>query len=189
MFKNIDHSENFDKFLKIMEVPTEDVSCLTETISWKDKKVGYLLATKLNPEQHRRLIGNTQAVIFFKEDAGPFNPEGVDSMGIVPQFYSVVQPHEGQYRIGFFNRINMKIIEPRVPSNAIFDELNLKDFLLTKIHNGYMIAKQVPPINRLFEMPRQNAINNVAFLFSPKQWMKKVAPNVFESFESGSATS
>lgn len=148
--------------------------------------MGYLLATKLNSEQHRRLIGNTQAVIFFKEDPGPFNPEGVDAMGIVPQFYAVVQPHEGQYRIGFFYRVNMKIVEPIVPSNALFDLETMKDFLLTKIHNGYMVAKQVPPINRLFEMPRQQAINNIAYLYSPKQWLKKIAPTVYEQCENES---
>jgi hypothetical protein len=36
-----------------------------EYLSWKNRKVKYLSSTKLNPEQHRRLIGNTQAVIFF----------------------------------------------------------------------------------------------------------------------------
>jgi len=183
MFKNIEHSEKFDKFLNIMGVPSEGDACLNELISWKEKKVGYLLATKLNSEQHRRLIGNTQAVIFFKEDACAFNPEGVDSMGIVPQFFAVVQPCDGQYRIGFFNRVALKTIEPGIPSNAVFDNNSLKDFLLTKIHNAYMIARQVPPINRLWEIPRQVAINQIAYSYSPKQWLKKVAPTVHEQCE------
>jgi hypothetical protein len=45
-------------------------------------------------------------------------------------------------------RINLQIsVEPLIPREP-FDAISLKDFLLTKIYNAYMMGRSVPPINR-----------------------------------------
>jgi hypothetical protein len=82
----------------------------------------------------------------------------IKSMGIVPQFFAVVQPiSESSFRVGFFQRyfpcsivftsfiVRAAIVpfEPAIPSNVIFDGKTLKQFLVTKLYNGYLAAKKV----------------------------------------------
>lgn len=57
----------------------------------------------MNEEEQRRLIGNDNVVLFFKDEGEPFNPIHVEEMGLMPQCFVVVQPHgEGFYRFACY---------------------------------------------------------------------------------------
>eukprot|EP01114_Cavostelium_apophysatum_P019642 TRINITY_DN6390_c0_g1_i1.p1 TRINITY_DN6390_c0_g1~~TRINITY_DN6390_c0_g1_i1.p1 ORF type:complete len:675 (-),score=165.25 TRINITY_DN6390_c0_g1_i1:156-2180(-) len=142
--------------------------------SWNGFEVMYHVTTMMDPEMHRRLIGNDLAVIFFHESNVPFNPSKIDQLGTVPQIFAVVQPcqHNGttMYRLGFFNRVNVKpYFGPQLPYRYIFDAHTLKDFLLTKLSNGYMTALASPPMNRLFYVPRTASIAALVEKYPPQR--------------------
>jgi hypothetical protein len=50
----------------------------------------------------------------------------------------------------------------------LFDKSNLKDFLLTKIVNGYIKARHCPPMNRLYYVPRGDTLNELCAKFPPE---------------------
>jgi len=66
------------------------------------------------------------------------------------------------YRLGFFNGSNLGQYRPQCPpSNYIFNYEDLRDFIFTKMYNGYVVAMSVPPMNRLFTVPRREAIKEL----------------------------
>jgi hypothetical protein len=108
MFANTaEHApESFVRFLSLIadRVPIESHKGYQGDISksakgnlyfknWNGFESVFHVATEMNSEQHRRLIGNDIGLIFFQEH-GPFNPSGLDSFGTVPQVFFVVQPSE-----------------------------------------------------------------------------------------------
>lgn len=58
---------------------------------FKEFEIMYHVATRMNPEQQRRLIGNDIAIILFVEE-GQFDPRGLSSFGSVSQVFACVQP-------------------------------------------------------------------------------------------------
>lgn len=44
-----------------------------------------------------------------------------------------------------------------------FSSSELKEFLLTKLHNGLIRANAVPPLDRLFRVPRREALNDFMY--------------------------
>eukprot|EP01129_Flabellula_baltica_P005497 TRINITY_DN1997_c0_g2_i1.p1 TRINITY_DN1997_c0_g2~~TRINITY_DN1997_c0_g2_i1.p1 ORF type:complete len:660 (+),score=132.64 TRINITY_DN1997_c0_g2_i1:28-1980(+) len=135
---------------------------------WNELEIMYHIAPWHSPEQHRRLIGNDICFIIFYEspDNAPFNPQAIVDLGTVPQVFSVVQPFRNLYRLGFFNRTNLKTYGPPAPpSDYLFDGSNLKDYLLTKLHNGMRMTMDCPPMNRLFTTPRAATIKDLAEKF------------------------
>eukprot|EP01130_Rhizamoeba_saxonica_P014997 TRINITY_DN6633_c0_g1_i1.p1 TRINITY_DN6633_c0_g1~~TRINITY_DN6633_c0_g1_i1.p1 ORF type:complete len:502 (-),score=115.20 TRINITY_DN6633_c0_g1_i1:233-1738(-) len=131
----------------------------------------YHLAPMMGPEGHRRLIGNDVAVIFFLEDDGKFDPTLATGLGTVPQVFSVVKPlGNNQYKVNFFNNINIKKFGPQIPP-AHFDGETLKNIILTKMHNGYSMTKRCPPLARLFYLPRGAQIEDLIEKY-PKQAKK-----------------
>lgn len=98
----------------------------------------------MNAEQHRRLIGNDIAVIYFHEGP-PFVLEEHDNLGTVPQVFVVVSPYQDRFRfhflliflkfqnrVGSYSRINIRSFGPPIPEENIFEGNLLKDFILTK---------------------------------------------------------
>eukprot|EP01125_Pyxidicula_operculata_P017144 TRINITY_DN597_c2_g1_i1.p1 TRINITY_DN597_c2_g1~~TRINITY_DN597_c2_g1_i1.p1 ORF type:complete len:1127 (-),score=295.82 TRINITY_DN597_c2_g1_i1:160-3540(-) len=133
---------------------------------WKGIEVMFHICLWMNPEQHRRLIGNDVIFILFHDNNEPFDPGPLDSLGTVPQVFGVVQRYQDElddkqecyYRMGFFSRPNIKSFEPLIPEHYYFPKSELKDFLFTKLYNGFCQALSCPPMNRLFEVPRANTI-------------------------------
>jgi len=175
MFKN-GMGKDFRQFLELMGASDKQDTCKTE---WQGFEVLWHLAPLMNSEQHRRLIGNIQCVIFLKEDSdseisnsennqtgtsipkigSQFDPSEVNGMGVVPQIFIVVERYsDTKWRLGFFRRSSLKHFTPELPQNYLFDNHILKDFILAKVHNGYTMSMKCPPINRLYETPRANAI-------------------------------
>jgi len=138
---------------------------------WKHNiEIIYHVAPMLNSDQHRRLIGNDVAVIFFQQQGEQFHPENIQKLGTVPQIFTVVTPHQkSNYRLGFFNKTQIKPFGPPLPKFQSFNKNNLRDYLLTKIHNGYYQARvHCPPLNRLFFTPRGETIAQIVQQF-PKE--------------------
>jgi len=89
----------------------------------------------------------------------------LDALGTVPQVFGVVQKYEEKYRLGFFSRPTIKPYDPAIPALHLFPREELKDFLFTKVYNGYCQALSCPPMNRLFEVPRANTIAEIVAKF------------------------
>jgi len=138
---------------------------------WKGIEIMFHVAPLMDPEGHRRLIGNDICVAIYYDHSQlkPFVPTPIDALGSVPQVFAVVQPHESLYRFGFFSRQSIKPFTPEAPPfDYEFDISNLKDFLLTKLHNGLVMAFNCPPMNRLFSTPRAATIKDLGVNF-PKE--------------------
>jgi len=130
---------------------------------WKQIEVIYHVAPIMNKEGHRRLIGNDIAVIFFLEEGDNtlFDPSQISLLGTVPQIFAVIQPVGQLYRLAFFSNINIKKFNPDVPTKLL-DLETTKQMVLTKMHNGLVMANYCPPMNRLFYVPRQAALDQIA---------------------------
>jgi len=98
----------------------------------------------------------------------PFDPTEMQAMGVVPQSFTVVRSHElfgdsknPVYRTGIFNKTLLKPYGPPVPSNYAFEHHELRHYLLLKHFNAMMVTRSSPPISRLYETPRQHAIERL----------------------------
>jgi len=153
MFQNREHSPAFDNFLKVMGISLP----LNEKNSseWRGKNVRWHLATTLNQEQIRRLIGNNKTCVFFHDSVEPFDTKRVQEMGVVPQIFIVVQPRAtgSAFRVGCFSTLP-KGFEPCAPAHYLFQGDEVKEFILTKLHNGLMAARTCKPFNVTYEKPR-----------------------------------
>jgi len=176
MFKN-ESSPEFLRFLKVMGFDEKQPN---KPFMWMSAfEVTYHVAPYMNAEGHRRLIGNDRCIIFFKEAGEPFDPTGVDNLGTMPQIFAVVQPHGHDYRIGFFRRVSIRPFGPYVPKTQLWDSSSICDFLMTKVYNGIIMTMYCPPMNRLFETPRQSTIDEIVAKHPPPK--KKSAVKALES--------
>jgi len=79
-----------------------------------------------------------------------------------------------------FNRPDLKGYGPQIPTNYVFAEEELLEFMLVKRtllalsililiqdFNGMMMTRASPPINRLYETPRAYYIDNFI-----QEWLK-----------------
>lgn len=142
------HSEGFNKFLKLMRVPPSfsdtldreyfDVSCF-------GIKVTYYCCTYLTEEQQRRLIGNTQTVIFFKDDDTPFDLSKTMSMGIVPSVFFVIQRVNELPTAKFHN--NAAVAKATASKKNSNNKINKNAFplLATTNSNGNLTVDEAHP--------------------------------------------
>jgi len=164
MFAN-SPSESFEYFLRVMNIPKNG------EIQWKHVTVTCHVAPYLNSEQHRRCVGNSPSIIFFKEEGEPFDASEVDKLGMVPQIFVVVQPQGSQgYRVGFFRSGNLKPFGPELAANHIFNAAAVADYVFTKIHNGNVMFYYSYPMNRAFLLTRQNNIDVVVQNYLNKKY-------------------
>jgi hypothetical protein len=89
-------------------------------------------APMLNEEQRRRLIGNDNAVLFFKDEGEPFNPINVHNMGGMTQCYVVVQPYDEETY-----RWVALIFEVDLLKGCIFPPSKHRQALWTFAHEGW----------------------------------------------------
>jgi len=93
-----------------------------------------------------------------------FDPTNLEKLGTVPQVYGVIQPVQDKYRAAFFSNINIKPYGPEVPEDLLTPD-DVKNLVLTKMHNGLLMTKFCPPINRLFYVPRGELLENIIAKF------------------------
>lgn len=128
--------------------------------TWKNFEIVYHVAPFFDDEEKRRLIGNDILVIFYYDsvsDVESFEVQ-INSFGEVPQNFAIVQrksnhtSSEPLYSVGFFSRSN-NVVEHL--SNHFFDIKETKDLVLTRLYNGLVESFQLPPLDRLFYLPRR----------------------------------
>jgi len=137
----------------------------------KNIEIIYHVAPLLNPEGHRRLIGNDIGVIFFLE-SGQFDPSLIDKLGSLPQVYAIVQPiRKNKYQIAFFCNSNLKYFGPPLPKDPVSAGV-MKELLLSKIYNGYVKTNFCPPLNRLYYLPRAETLSEIISRY-PKEKKQK----------------
>eukprot|EP01126_Amoeba_proteus_P048731 TRINITY_DN5655_c0_g1_i1.p1 TRINITY_DN5655_c0_g1~~TRINITY_DN5655_c0_g1_i1.p1 ORF type:complete len:391 (+),score=76.80 TRINITY_DN5655_c0_g1_i1:1081-2253(+) len=163
----LDLSVEARKFLDIMGITskgeiTQDDKSGQRAIDWYGRKIVWHCALMMNQEEQRRLIGNDNCVLFFKDEGSPFNPLYVNDMGVMPQCYVVVQPYSNQgYRVAFFQRKQILTFGPSPMRNMIVSPEDIKDFVLTKLHNASLVCLICPPLVNLLSRPRAAAIQEV----------------------------
>jgi len=174
-FQNNSGSDQFWKFVNLMGSKIDDISTHTgykgdvgKGIAfydrWKGLEIIYHVAPRMNTEMIRRLIGNDIATIFFLEN-GSFDPTPIDELGTVPQIFIVVQPFQKKYRLAYINKTNIRDYGSSFPDGVLFSGLELKDRILTKFYDGYVMTKQCPPMQRLFYIPRGSALEDLGKKF------------------------
>eukprot|EP01125_Pyxidicula_operculata_P003056 TRINITY_DN1321_c0_g2_i1.p1 TRINITY_DN1321_c0_g2~~TRINITY_DN1321_c0_g2_i1.p1 ORF type:complete len:1345 (-),score=395.48 TRINITY_DN1321_c0_g2_i1:173-4207(-) len=143
--------------------------------TWKNINIVYHLAPMLDPEGHRRLIGNDVAIIFFLEEGQDtwFEPTDYEKLGTVPQIYIVVQPVGNNYRVAFFTRNTIKPFGPDLPTTSAMDPAAMKDLVLTKLYNGLIMSQYCPPMDRLFSIPRGETIKDIVANYKPSKTATK----------------
>jgi len=143
---------------------------------WNKLEIMYHVAPLLNEEQHRRLIGNDIILIIYYDNATePFDELVCEALGKMPQMYALVTPRTSDsYGLRFFKRTTLPAFEPRSPLQDLTLPV-LKEVLLTKCFNAYQLAFQVPPLNRLVQIPRENLIHELAQHF-PRAGKNKNSP-------------
>jgi len=104
----------------------------------------------------------------------PFNAD-IIQLGTVPQIFAVVKPTpNGTHNLGFFFRDNIYDYKPySPPRNYEFktEDNFFIDWLYTKLHNGVAVAKSVPPMNKLFNRPKAQALLEIG-----KKWNVSKSP-------------
>eukprot|EP01127_Copromyxa_protea_P015162 TRINITY_DN4319_c0_g1_i1.p1 TRINITY_DN4319_c0_g1~~TRINITY_DN4319_c0_g1_i1.p1 ORF type:complete len:492 (+),score=74.65 TRINITY_DN4319_c0_g1_i1:157-1632(+) len=164
MFKNA-ATPAFNTFLRNMNLHQSDKD-INRSKLWKHVSVTWYVAPQLCADEHRRDVGNAPSIIFFVEEGAPFSAADIGSLGMVPQIFVVVQPatvgsQEG-WRVGFFSSGNMRPYGPALPSSCVFvNHHTLRNFIMTKIHNGNVNFYYSSPMNRRFLMMRQQDIDTV----------------------------
>eukprot|EP01127_Copromyxa_protea_P013212 TRINITY_DN3537_c0_g1_i1.p1 TRINITY_DN3537_c0_g1~~TRINITY_DN3537_c0_g1_i1.p1 ORF type:complete len:682 (+),score=137.48 TRINITY_DN3537_c0_g1_i1:26-2047(+) len=163
-----DLSEAAKKFFKLMDIttdaePTEEGKPGQRAYEWHGRTIIWHYSPNLNEEQQRRLIGNDNAVLFFKDEGEPFNPINVNDMGIMTQCYVVVQPYEeDSYRVAFFHRKNIdKPYGPSPMRGLVISSQDIKDFVLTKLHNASLACLLCPPLLNLIARPRAATMTEI----------------------------
>lgn len=81
---------------------------------------------------------------------------------------------EEYYRVGFFQKKELRPFEPHTPHGYLFDLQTLRDFLLTKAHNGVVAVRKKSALSSLmFTQPRGAHIREVV-MFAEKEWATKI---------------
>uniref|UniRef100_A0A6B2L198 Rap-GAP domain-containing protein n=1 Tax=Arcella intermedia TaxID=1963864 RepID=A0A6B2L198_9EUKA len=140
---------------------------------WKGIELMFHVAPLLNKEQHRQLIGNDIVFIIYydSEAEQTFHPSPLSSLGIIPQVFCIVQAEEGpSYKLQFLQRTNIKMFDPVAPPrNHFFKTSEISDYLFTKLHNGYIMSTQCPPMNHLVSTPRKAFLEDFGEKYSKER--------------------
>jgi hypothetical protein len=161
MFKN-EATPQFKLFLRNMYLHPEEKRP-NRSKKWKHTGITWYVATQLCADEHRRDVGNSPSIIFFVEEGQTFSTTEIGSLGMVPQIFIVVQPFSDKgWRVGFFSSGNMRSYGPPLPASTAFVNHNtLRDFIMSKIHNGNVNFYYSSPMNRGFLLKRQEDIDAV----------------------------
>jgi len=171
IWNNKEVSLRFKRFLKGLGI-NEEIPCVKT--EWSNRGLVYYLAHVMDEDEVRREIGNTTAVIIFHDVGAKFDPKDLKLAGKLTQFVIIVQPVEpDNYRLGLVYKDTLRPFEPKLPSNYVFDAHQLKEFILHKVHNGYMMTQYCPPLNRMFEQPRQATIHGLAEKWEKSECFKE----------------
>eukprot|EP01126_Amoeba_proteus_P022260 TRINITY_DN22541_c0_g1_i1.p1 TRINITY_DN22541_c0_g1~~TRINITY_DN22541_c0_g1_i1.p1 ORF type:complete len:286 (+),score=58.20 TRINITY_DN22541_c0_g1_i1:159-1016(+) len=180
MFRNSmeDVSEAYKEFAQLVGVPTVWEANHPLANVWNKKEIIWYPSTQLTADEQRSYIANTSVVVVFKDGKEPLNISEMHKMGKLSLVFLVVTPDSsmpGYFRLSLFHKNGLKVVQPMLPSNWLFpSNPSLRDYLLTKLHNAYMMLRTVPPLNFMFMKPRHATIKQVVVRYASKQWLKSI---------------
>ena len=193
MFQSPTDIPSFSDFLNIIgeEIELEgwggyrgqlSVSCpgTSYYAQFRGAEIMFHVSTLMTAEQHRRLIGNDTAIIYFHDsEKTPFPSSAPRS--IMGQVFGVVKPADSGSKLQFGVMSRKTVVEfgPEMPLNPSFDILThsgrevFRSFLLAKIINGYRSATLSPPLDKMLKRPRVVQIANLVETYPMSATKKK----------------
>ena len=162
---------NYCQFLKFLGVEYIDDQDNIFDI-YRGIKIVWHDALRMDNQDIRKYIGNVNFLIVYNGSSIPITTKSLGIFGKMVQYFLVVSKvYEGMYRIEFAGKIPQ--FPPIVPPNVIFDESNLRDFVITKAYNGAVQSKYNPlsPVSKLHTVPAQMRLNEISL--SIEKNMKK----------------
>jgi hypothetical protein len=125
------------------------------------------VATRLSPDERRRLVGNDIAAVVFLED-GAFDPSVLTEFGKMTQIFIIVQPYPaGQmdtFRISYISKRNIKRQGPNLRA-GLYTAQETMEVIWTKVINNYLSALRSSPLRRLFEKPKLDRMMSLVLQF------------------------
>ena len=149
-------------FLKILGVDPNNDPDDTFDI-YRGIKITWLDALKMEDQAIRQYIGNVNFLIIYNGSTTSITTKSLGVFGKMVQHFLVVSKvHEELFRISFAGKIPQ--FPPIVPPNVIFDESNLRDFVITKAYNAAVQSKYNPssPVSKLHTIPAQKRLNEIS---------------------------
>eukprot|EP01126_Amoeba_proteus_P023117 TRINITY_DN2326_c0_g2_i1.p1 TRINITY_DN2326_c0_g2~~TRINITY_DN2326_c0_g2_i1.p1 ORF type:complete len:560 (+),score=144.34 TRINITY_DN2326_c0_g2_i1:220-1680(+) len=175
MFENREENAcpSYNIFKEIMGIPAKQTPLSQrEGIPWEHGiNLLWLQSMQLSSDEIRQHIGNTNIVIIFVEE-GTFSACMITELGCVSTYFMIIQPYpNNMYRVELIQKRDATLSLPVMPSNYLFDAVSLQNFVIIKAHNLLMALRECPPFNKLFEIPREKAIEELAIKHCPS-WLK-----------------
>lgn len=183
MLKNrsSDVSVNYKHFLDKMNIFDFDEYILFDDL-FHDIQYKWYPAVTMSKEKIRQHVGNVLCIVVFRElpnketkyialdtdfikSLGKVNRifiviEKVDDL-MVNDLFGVLQQKKNKYRVGVFYK-DVNIFEPLVPNNHLFNENELREFILTKTYNGIMAIKSDSDISeKMHKFARGVELNSI----------------------------
>jgi len=128
---------------------------------YRGVKICWYDALKMNEETIRQYIGNINFMIIYNGSNTPITTKSLTIFGKVVQFFLIIKRvAEKKYRLSFAGKVPQ--FPPITPDNVIFDENNLRDFVIPKAHNSMIQVKYNSEIKSLHTIPAQTRLNEIA---------------------------
>ncbi|KAJ3423624.1 rap gtpase-activating protein [Anaeramoeba flamelloides] len=118
---------------------------------WNDYEIMYHVSTLLkhsekDPQQivKKKHIGNDVVVIIFIDGDQKYDPESLKSKQnhILIAVKPIIINEETKYRVEVLTKTNVPKYEPRLPNPPIFNQDQIRDFILTKVCQGERVAQK-----------------------------------------------
>ncbi len=156
-------SKQYKHFLELMCIDDFELDSVFDDV-FENIKIKWYHSCMLDEEQTRRCVANVLCMVIYRECEGlyePFKTSYVKNFGNMTQIFVVVEHYLHEYyRVSVFNK-KTKAYYPLVPCDYLFNGSNLRDFVLTKLHNGVRVLKEDSAVAKLFLYPRQVALNEL----------------------------
>jgi len=168
-----DPTPNFVRFCNNLGAEHfEEDQVFNDVFDKTDVKIRWYLCSSMDDEAIRRYIGNCHVIVIFNEHSNPFDSNLIFTLGKVNQCFFIVQEHPPKkevlnqkvnYRVGILHR-PMKDV-PELPYNYLFDETNIRDFILTSAFNAEVSIQENSAISYMVTEPRRNTIVDIRSKF------------------------
>lgn len=153
---------SYYKFLKILGIdPSNDPNDTFDI--YRGIKIIWLDALKMEDQYIRQHIGNVNFLIIYNGSTGSITTKSLGVFGkMVHHFLVVSKVYEELFHISFAGKIPQ--FPPIVPPNVIFNESNLRDFIIIKAYNAAVQSKYNPssPVSKLHTIPAQEKLNEIS---------------------------
>ncbi|KAJ3442725.1 rap gtpase-activating protein [Anaeramoeba flamelloides] len=137
---------------------------------WKDYDIMYHVSTLLpysekDPQQviKKKHIGNDVVVIIFIDGNQKYNPESLKSKQnhILIAVKPIIINEETKYHVEVLTKTNVPKYEPQLPNPPIFNQDQIRDFILTKACQGERVAQKTGQFLERYLRFREAVVNKI----------------------------